>query len=164
MDILVIISCILFFGFVALSCYKFGLLDCYSAYGTQWDTIKENSNLNWWTMVTIASALLMVPVLLEKSDGSNLQFTGFLAPVALVLVGITPQYNIDKFQWWLHQLGAWLAVLFVVLYMIFIGKSFIWMVIFVTIAGGLTIWKSTHWMLWFETAIYACIYTVLLTW
>jgi len=115
-------------------------------------------------MVTIASALLMVPVLLEKSDGSNLQFTGFLAPVALVLVGITPQYNIDKFQWWLHQLGAWLAVLFVVLYMIFIGKSFIWMVIFVTIAGGLTIWKSTHWMLWFETAVYACIYTVLLTW
>lgn len=157
--ILVTISAILFFGFVGINIKKFGLLDCYSAYGAKW-----NGQLNLWSVVTIVSALLLVPVLLEKGDGSLYQFAGFLAPVSLVLVGITPQYNTDKFQWWMHQLGAWFGVLFVLLYMIVIGKSFGWLVFFTILAGGLTIWKSTHWMLWFETAIYACIYTVLLTW
>lgn len=159
--ILLTISTIMFFGFVAINLIKFGLLDCYSAYGMLWQ--KQPHEINWWSAITILSALLMIPVLLENSDNSIWQFTGFLAPMSLVLVGATPQYNIEKAAWWLHQLGAWLAVVFVVLYMVFIGKSFIWMVIFVTIAGGLTIWKSTHWMLWFEIAVYACIYAVLLT-
>lgn len=158
--VLLSLSAIMFFGFVALNVCKFGLLDCYSAYGVKWR--KEPHQLNWWIIVTVLSALLIVPVLLDNSEGSLWQFTGFLAPISLVLVGNTPDYKENKVSFWLHQIGAWGAVVMILLYIIMIPKL-IWIV---TICIGVALiltwifgWK--YWTMFLEMGMYAAIYSVL---
>lgn len=158
--ILIILSASLFFGFVIFNIIKFGLLNCYSAYGEKW---QNKSNVNIWSIITILSALLIIPVLLEQSENSTLQFTGFLAPVSLVLVGITPEYNKKKLDWWLHQIGAWSAVLMIVLYVIFI-PHLLWIVI-VCLLVAITVTCIFGWnyiTLFSELGIYAAIYAVVI--
>lgn len=158
--VLLIISAVLFFGFVLLNTVKFGLLDCYSAYGEKWQ--RQPHELNWWTVVTVLSALLMIPVLLQNSEGQPWQAIGFLAPISLVLVGNTPNYKENKTAWWLHQIGAWGAVALIVAYILLIPGA-LWITC-VTMAVALAITCIFGWQyitLFLELGMYAAIYAVL---
>ena len=160
-QILIYISALMLFEFVILGCIKYGLLDCYSAYAAKWHEFFPK--LNIWSMVTALSALLMVPVLIEASNGSAWQFLGFLAPVSLTLVAASPEYAKDKFQWWMHQAGAWGAVLFVLLYVIFVAPKLFWILIPLALAAlGNTLLKKGTWMFWFEMATYISTYAVIM--
>lgn len=159
---LIIGSAVLLFGFVALGIKVFGLLSCYSAYGPLWgEKCKIPGGANIWSIVTILSALLMVPVLLDCGENNPYQFLGFLAPVFLTLVGITPNYQTNKLANVLHQIGAWGSVLLIVAYCLLIPKI-IWPVIALAVTGliiGLII-RGTL-LLWLEMAVYMSIYVIL---
>lgn len=157
--ILTTISAVLFFGFVALGVRKFGLLDCYSAYAPKWRS--SIPGLNWWQLVTIWSALLLLPVLLGQANGNHYQFLGFLAPLSLILVGSTADYQTDKFQWWVHQAGAWSAVLLIILYTIAVPKLLWVFVPFAFVAAALSIRFKGTWMFWGEMAMYLGTYVII---
>ena len=160
--ILLSVSAVLFFGFVVLCVKKFGLLSCYSAYGAKWMP-EYASQINWWSMVTIGSALLLVPVLLEGSEDSMFQFTGFLAPVFITLVGATPNYQENKQAFWTHQIGAWGTVLFVSVYA-FVIPHLLWIILallVVMLVVSLFTGIKQTWMFWAEMAMYISTYLIL---
>lgn len=162
--ILTTFSAVIFFGFVALGIRKFGLQDCYSAYGPKWGEISPLHGFNLWSFVTILTAVLLIPVIIEAGNiAPTWQFAGFLAPTFIVFVGMTPDYQQNKMSWWIHQIGAWGAVLFVLLFVLFVFPTLFWFVIvYCIIAGVLTSYFGKwSWMLWFEMATYASIFTIM---
>ena len=160
-QIFIYFSALILFGFVILGCLQYGLQSCYSAYAAKWHEFYPK--LNIWSVVTLISAFLMVPVLLEVSTGSNWQFLGFLAPVSLFLVAMSPEYAKDTFQWWMHQVGAWGAVLFVLLYIILVAHWLFWIIIpLALVALGFSFVRKGTWMFWFEMATYLSTYAVII--
>ena len=161
--IIIAISALMLFGFVALGVVKFGWLSCYSAYGPKWHEFYPK--LNVWSVVTALSALLMVPVLLEQSAGNPWQFLGFLAPVSLTLVAASPNYQEGGFYNAIHQIGAWGGVLFIVLYTIFVNLKMLWVIIpLAAIAAVLGLWwKKGTLMFWGEMAVYLSTYIILIS-
>ena len=162
--IIIAISALMLFGFVAIGVIKFGWLSCYSAYGPEWG--KWFPKLNVWSIVTALSALLMVPVLLENSAGNPWQFLGFLAPVSLGLVAASPNYQEGGFYNIMHQVGAWGGVVFIVSYILTLKNPMLfWIVggmcLAALIATLITGWKK--WMFWFEMAVYAMIFVIMFT-
>lgn len=158
--ILITLSAILFFGFTILSIIKFGLLDCYSAYARKWQP-NVYSKINWWQIVTILSALLIIPVTIHTGNGSDYQFLGFLAPASLLLVGASPDYSTDLFQNVIHQFGAWSAVVFIIVYSIAI-PNLLWIVaILMTIALIIGLVKQGTLMFWAEMGMYLSTYIIL---
>lgn len=155
---IVTLSALFFFGFVALGVKKFGLLSCYSAYAPCWDYLKPNP----WQLVTIFSAFLLVPVLLEGAKDSIYQCFGFLAPMFLTFVGATPDYQKDKVAFILHQIGAWGTVAFVIAYSFIFHLTWIILAIFVVamIVAFIQGFKK-YWMFWGEMAMYLSLYLIL---
>lgn len=157
--ILTALSAVLFFGFVILGITKYGLLSCYSAYGPLWH--RGYSKINWWQIITILSALLLVPVLLERKEGDPYQFLGFLAPISLTLVGISPGYQNSTFENIIHQTGAWSAILFIILYMLIV-PSLLWIIgVYLVIALIIGLVLKGTLMFWGEMAMYLSTYTIL---
>lgn len=156
------LSAVLFFGFTIFSVRKFGLLSCWSAYGPEWKKqSKDISGLNWWSVVTVVSAAMLMPVLLELSNNPNFQFLGFLAPISLFLVGLTPGYQTNKTQNIIHQIGAWSAVVFILIYIFLIPKMFIFVLFYVVIGLLLSLAKKNTVMFWLEIAMYVSLYTII---
>ena len=157
--ILTTISAVMLFEFMILGCIKYGLLDCYSAYAAKWHQFYDK--LNIWSVVTFISAFLMIPVLLENSKRSPVQFLGFFAPVSLFWVALSPRYAKEKSQWWMHQIGAWGAVIFIVTY-IFLIPKLLWPVGIICGASVFSILsKKECWMFWGEIAAYLCAYVTM---
>ena len=104
-----IISALLLFGFIGLGVSRFGLLPSYSAYGPMWGKAVPMNNTNLWSMVTIAAAFLICPVLIELGVASMWQFLGFLVPVYLIAVALTPDYETDRTQGIIHLTAALLC-------------------------------------------------------
>lgn len=160
--ILTSFSAVLFFGFVGLCVYLFGLLSCYSAYGPKFQP-EVHSEPNWWQIITALTALLIIPVIIETGKDNPWQFLGFLAPASLLLVASTPDYQSNTFSFVLHQIGALCAVVFVTLYSIMIPNLW-WIILIVValavVAAILAGFKKT-WMFWGEMALYLSTYIIL---
>ena len=89
--LLTFISCLLLFCFICLGIGKFGLLRSYSAYAPKWDETVPMKNLNLWSIITFLAGFLLMPVLLQYSEGHILQFLGFFTPIYLMGVSLTPK-------------------------------------------------------------------------
>lgn len=156
--ILTSLSCLILFGFMGYCIGHFGLKDCFSRYSMYFE---ERGLLNWWSFDIIASAALLIPVMLELSEGNSWQFTGFLAPLSLFLVGLTPEWQIKMPQYIIHNIGVVLAVLFSVIYAICV-PFLVWpILILAVIAGIATLIYKKVFIFWLEIAIYLAIYVIL---
>jgi len=160
--ILTIISAVMFFGFVAYCWAKFGLLDCYSAYGPCWAKTPPFSwSFNPWSLVTVFTALLLIPVMVELSSGSTWQFTGFLCPALILFVGLTPDYGKNDLANKVHCVCAMVGAAFSIAYILLTATHLWWLLaIYVAIATALTIYYGKYyWCFFFEMAAYISIYT-----
>jgi len=159
--VLIALSALMLFGFVALGVIKFDWRSCYSAYGPLWG--EWWPKLNIWSVVTLLSAWLMIPVLLECSVDNPWQFTGFLAPVFLSLVAVSPNYQEGGFYNAIHQIGAWGGVAIIVLYTIFVNWHLVWIFApLLIIAIILGLWKKGTILFWLEMAVYLSTYVILI--
>lgn len=158
--VLTVLSAAMFFGFVALCVHQFGWLSCYSAYGVKWE---DSRDVNLWQFVTIWSAFLIVPVLLQTGEGNPYQFLGFLAPTSLLLVGATPDYATVKWQSVVHPVGAIAAAAFIALYAIAI-PHLLWVVLVLVAVAAFIGWKQQKntLLFWLEMAMYASTYVIIL--
>lgn len=78
MKYVLLISMAMFITFNIVGIIIFGMKDCYSAYGREWEKFKKPNGLNIWSVVTIITSLLLIPPCLEASEGETLQFFCFL--------------------------------------------------------------------------------------
>lgn len=161
--ILTALSCALFFGFVVLCVKKFGLRSCYSAYGPLWAAIPPFTfTFNPWSIVTLVTAFILVPVTIEVAEGSSWQFLGFLCPALLLFVALTPDYGTNKVAGVVHVVCAGLAALMSVLYILLVTPNLWWIIVVVVAlatAASLYTGFKAHWDFWFEMAAYVGIYT-----
>ena len=152
------LSCTLFFGFVALCVWKFGLQSCYSAYGEKWrDAFPP---LNIWSAVTFTTAVLLVPTILEASKDNPWQAVAFFCPALLIFVAATPYYAEDSFVHILHGACAVLSAGFALTF-IFIMASQLWALVAVVLilTTLLMIVCGTYSaMFWYEMAAYVSVY------
>jgi len=157
--IIIAISALMLFGFVALGVVKFGWLSCYSAYGPKWHEFYPK--LNVWSVVTLLSAWLMIPVLLECSSDNPWQFLGFLAPVFLSLVAASPNYQEGGFANVIHQIGAIGGAGLILAYIFIIPKLAYAVVPFAIAALILGIVKKGTMLFWLEMAVYLSTYVLI---
>lgn len=152
-------SLLLLSGFMAFCIARYGLKDCFSRYSYEWGTAPESLNL--WSLDLIASALLLMPVMLELSGGSKWQFLGFLAPISMLLVGFTPRWATNNGQYIVHNVGVVLATLFSIAYAIIIPLT-VWPILILgALAGIATLIYRKAFIFWLEIAMYLAIYVVL---
>lgn len=148
MLLLKLLAIILLFGFIAISVYKFGIPESYSILAYKW---KKPT----WTVVTILTAFLMLPVLLETLI-TNLQFLCFLMPVWLIVIAFTPDFLDNKIQYIIHMTFTGLCVIANLIWMFSTNYWIIGLLasILVLIAGLITkTWKSSY-VFWLEIIIF----------
>lgn len=164
-----IISMVLFIVFNIICICKYGLLSCYSAYGPKWSEFEKQhprtKGLNIWSLVTVLSAFLLIPPLISTGTGSALQFLCFFAPLYLFLVAFTPNYDTKKIQNIVHQIGAWMCVTLILIWMFFIVHK--WIVIIPVFILALIIALGTKtlkqsWLYYLEMAMFISTYLILL--
>ena len=114
------LSAVLLFSFIIIGVAKFGLRDSYSGYAPLWEKAVPMNNLNLWSVVTCVAAFLICPVLLELGTASALQFLGFLVPVYLIVVTLTPDYYKDKKQFRIHSTAALLCLIGAMIWCLFV--------------------------------------------
>lgn len=129
--VLTILSTVVLFGFIALSIDNFGILSSYSAYSTKWlEVFKKNSV---WSYATMIAVLLIIPPLIEAGEGNYLQFLGFLSPVYLGIVALTPRWEFYKSEHIVHSLFAGLCAV----------SSILWAVLVTQTWGYIILWTLT---------------------
>ena len=159
--VLTILSAILFFGFVALCVWKFGLQSCYSAYGMLWRDAFPPFNI--WSAVTFTTAALLVPAILEASKDNPWQAVAFFCPALIIFVAATPDYATNHPAGILHSVAAALSALLSLVF-IFAIAPHLWglPVLFVLLATFATLLCGAYSaMFWGEMAAYATIYTAM---
>jgi hypothetical protein len=121
---IVIISGILLYGYIiAVTILNGGTLPSISESWYLLQSLKHPKGY-LFTLWCFILAILQAAFLLEKSDGSWYQFTGFLAAAGLGFVGVAPAFKgfIDERK--VHRIGAGFAALFSLIYTIAAGYSY----------------------------------------
>ena len=137
------ISAILLFGFIITGVVCFGLQPSYSAYSSLWGKAVPMNNMNLWSVITLVAAFLLCPPLLELGVGSLWQFLGFLTPVYLIVVSLTPEWEINKTQHIIHMLFAILCVLGGLGWLVFIMHAYKALAIAMAFTAAMALFSGT---------------------
>jgi hypothetical protein len=89
-------------------------------------------------IMMISMAGLLMPVWLEMSEGSDLQFMSFLAAAGIMFTGTVPTFKSSKLEDRVHTISAIVAAVFALLWVIFVANLWyiiiIWLIIVLLIA------------------------------
>ena len=160
-----IISAMLLFGFIILGVLRFGLLDSYSAYSSRWEKAVPMNNMNLWSIVTFVAAFLLTPGLVELGALSAWQFLGFLTPLYLIIVSLTPKWATDERQRKIHTVFAALCALGAFTWLVLTVKNitaFIVMLVFILALGFLSGTMKSSLIFWLEMLMFLSVYAVVL--
>ena len=152
-----ILGTILFFGFIIFNVFKFGILNSYSAYSTKWREIFPKWNINLWSLVTIISAFLVMPQLIQTGINSHFQFLGFFMPVYLIAVGLTPNWESNKKEHILHSIFALLCAVAAVIWIYLFKACYVHaLIVFILTLIASLISKTTikAYCFWLEMLIF----------
>lgn len=160
-----LLSAILLFGFIGAGVIRFGLLRSYSGYSSKWGAAVPMNNMNLWTIVTLVAAFLLCPALLELGIGSMWQFLGFLTPVYLIIVSLTPEWETNRTQRIIHVLFAVLCLIGGLGWLVFVMHAAKWL-------GGVAVFVATMALasgtakesavFWTEMVMFLSVYLVVL--
>ena len=155
------ISAILLFGFILSGVAKFGLQHSYSAYAQKWAVEKPLNNANMWSIVTILAAFFVCPILIEFGAGLSWQFLGFLTPVYLIIIGLTPEFETKPVQFWIHFIFSVLCFFGGLGWLFFImhaGKLVGGVIVFVLTMALMTGTFKTSAVFWTEMVLFLSVY------
>lgn len=164
MLILTIISLLLLAGFIGLSCIiNHGLAASYSAFSACWE--EDPPKLNVWSVVTFIAAMAMVPPMVEAGDGNPVQFLGFFAPLYLIVVSLTPRWDVDRRQRRIHTAGAIVCAVLAFAWLLLVRHH--WWVALICLAAALVAgWRTRtlpgSLVFWGEMVMFASVYLSLI--
>ena len=164
MLILTILSLLLLAGFTGLSVIlNHGIPGSYSAFSAVW--AEDPPKINVWSVVTFIAAMAMVPPMVEAGDGNPVQFLGFFAPLYLIVVSLTPNWDTDKRQHRIHTAGAIVCAVLAVGWLLLIRHH--WWVVAICLAVGCAAgWRTKSLrgslVFWGEMVMFASVYLSLI--
>lgn len=96
----------------------------------------------------------LLPVWLEATAGSNLQFLSFLSCVSIVFIGFNPNYKNDKNEYNIHMICAYIACATALLSLIFV-LGYWWLFLIFLLLNYLSDIKEfkKHWTYHLEDAL-----------
>lgn len=164
MYLLIAFSLLIFAILMTCCIKKYGIVESYSRYGLLYERNKEKRQTNWWSVGTIVSAMLMIPSCLELGDGNALQFLCFIAPINLLVIGFTPDFEKDKTTYIIHHIAGYLLGIVTILLSIYVFHN--WWLLLIVIAAFIGAGLATRsvekcYTLWAELAAYAYTYITL---
>lgn len=158
------ISAFLLFSFIAFGVGRFGLLRSYSGYAAKWAEAVPMNNMNLWSVITTIAAFLVVPAMVEVGAMSAFQFLGFLVPIYLIVISLTPKWATDPTQFKVHciftglcALGGLLWVLLVMHGVLYFFISLAFVLTFAMLSGKL---KYSA-IFWVEMLMFISVFMVL---
>jgi hypothetical protein len=108
-------------------------------------------------IMMLSMAGLLIPVWLEMSEGSDLQFMSFLAGAGIMFTGTVPTFKNSKLEDRVHTISAIVAAVFALLWVFFVAHLWyiilIWFVI-VTLIALLSSSVKTSLIYWLETVAF----------
>lgn len=122
--------------------------------------------LKWlFTAMMWAVAFCLMPAWIEISSDSNFQFLSFLAAVSIMFVGTAPAFRSCKLESIVHQVSAWTAAIFSILWIILVTQFWwiilVWLVICVILAISTKTLKSAK-TYWIEMVAFGSTFTAIL--
>lgn len=120
MSALTAIISFLFLCFIILGIIFHGILPSYSAYSRKWG---ELLGYPIWSIMTFFTGMLLIPALLEIGENNALQFMGFLTPIYLIGVSLTPDWQLNESQYKTHMTLAILCAICAILWIIFVSHT-----------------------------------------
>jgi hypothetical protein len=160
-----ITSAVLLFGFIITGIIRFGFLNSYSGYSSKWGEAVPMNNMNLWSIVTIVAAFLIMPGLLEVGALSMWQFLGFLVPVYLIVVALTPDWMTDQGQRKVHVSFALLCMLCGLTWIFLVAKTpliFSTLLVFILTLGLLSGTLKRALIFWIELLLFLSVYLVVI--
>lgn len=160
-----ITSAVLLFGFIITGIIRFGFLNSYSGYSSKWGEAVPMNNMNLWSIVTIVAAFLIMPGLLEVGALSMWQFLGFLVPVYLIVVALTPDWMTDQGQWKVHVSFALLCMLCGLTWIFLVAKTpliFSTLLVFILTLGLLSGTLKRALVFWIELLLFLSVYLIVI--
>lgn len=167
-----ILALVIFVGFVAFGVIKFGWQKSYSAFASKWtEAMPIDNHTHLWSIVTIVVAILLAFGMIEQGEGHPLQFLGFFAPIYLIIVGFTPEYqdkpgDDDKMrakrkrQRIIHYIGTILCTLCVIIWTYLAAPAAVLILPFIVawIAGIVTKTIERSLIFWSEMGMFAAVF------
>lgn len=137
----------------------------YIAY--DWASVKKNKD--WpeslsatyylWPKWVFPSVMTLVgfsllPVWLEATEGSSLQFLSFFSCLSIIFIGCAPDYRNDKGEYRVHMICAYIACLTALLSLIFVLSTW-WVFLIFLLVNYLSDFKGfkEHYIYHIEDAI-----------
>lgn len=160
-----IFSAVLLFGFIALGVIKFGLQPAYSSYSALWGNAVPINNMNLWSIVTLVAAFLICPVMLQVGAASTFQFLGFMVPIYLMVVSLTPNWFLGGKEFRVHYVCAIICMVCAILWMLVVMhalKIVIGTAIFVLALALFTGTLKSSDVFWLEMYMFLSVYVVIL--
>lgn len=137
----------------------------YSALGTFMAERYPKAPLNPWSVVTFVAAFLMVPPMVDAGDGSLWQCLGFFAPLYLIVVALTPDWEKDRRQCIIHRSCSAVCALMALLWLIIVREDFglTFCVFIATMVAGTASRSIEHSaVFWLEVGMFVSVYASLL--
>ena len=152
----------LYYNVVALAKFNVphSLSETYYLYG---ETEKPKMK-HQFTIMMVSMAMLLMPAWLDISEGSNFQFTAFLAACGIIFTGLIPEFKKSKFEKTAHTVCALVAAAAAIAWVILVAQ--IWWVIviyffFVALFALLTSSYKTSITFWLETIAFLSTFTAI---
>lgn len=160
----ILISFAILASFIVLSCALFyGVPGSYSAFSAEWRTMFPRLNL--WSVVTAVAAFCMAPPMIEAGAGDPLQCLGFCAPLYLIIVACTPEWDIKRTQHIVHTGGAIVCAVAAFAWLLFIRGHW-WVVVPCLAAAVVAGWRTKtlpgSLVFWGEMVMFASVYLSLI--
>ena len=157
-------------AFAIYTCYNFSSLSLFGTPPSLSQTYYMYNDRKKWQrflfpLMMVTMAICLLPAWLEISEGSNFQFTAFLAAVGIIFTGFAPEFKKDKMTNTVHTVSAIFAATFALLWIILVAKLWwfiiIWL-LFVLMMSLLTQTTTKCLVYWLETIAFMSTFTAII--
>lgn len=134
------------------------LSNTYYLYG---ETEKPNRK-HLFTIMMVSMAMLLIPAWLDISEGSNFQFTAFIAACGIISTGMIPEFKKNKFNNTAHTVSALIAAAGSIAWIILVAgawSTILLYLLFVILLSFLTSSYKTSFTYWMETVAFLATFT-----
>lgn len=129
------------------------------------ETEKSNRK-HLFTIMMVSMAMLLMPAWIDISEGSDFQFTAFIAACGIIFTGLIPEFKKDKFNKITHTICALIAAVASIVWIILVAgtwQSILLYLSFIVLLSFLTSSYKTSFIYWIETVAFLSTFTSIFT-
>jgi hypothetical protein len=149
--------------FVAYNVVSLAFFDIPKSLSMTYYLWKNKCNRGWlFCLMMYIVVAFMMPAWITMSEGSNFQFLAFLAPAGILFVGSAPAFLSSDLENMVHQVSAYLAAAFSLLWIVLVTPYWWIILVWVGIIIALSFFTKsvkTSYIYWLEMVAFGATFT-----